>query len=69
VQVLEIALKICSVVHPPQSIHARRGILFEFEERLFEKIDADVVEERGEFFFIFGRGKWVEIAIHGSAVL
>ena len=47
-QILELALKVCLVVRPRQSIHARRGILLEFEERLFEQVDADVVEERGE---------------------
>jgi site-specific DNA recombinase len=48
VQVLELALKVCLVVLPCQPIHARRGILLEFVERLFEQVDADVVEERGE---------------------
>src|SRR5215211_588334 len=48
VQVLELALKVRLVVRPPQSIHARRGILLEFVERFFEQVDADVVEERGE---------------------
>jgi hypothetical protein len=48
VQVLELALEVCLVVRPRQSIHARRGILLEFVERLFEQVDADVVEERGE---------------------
>jgi hypothetical protein len=47
-QVLELALEACLVVRPRQSIHARRGVLLEFEERLFEQVDADVVEERGE---------------------
>src|SRR5215204_2557379 len=48
VQVLELALKVRLVVRPPQSIHARRGILLEFVERFFEQVEADVVEERGE---------------------
>jgi hypothetical protein len=48
VQVLELALEVCLVVRPCQSIHARRGVLLKFEERLFEKLDAEMVEERGE---------------------
>src|SRR5262245_31054700 len=47
-QVLELAPEICLVVLPRHSIHTRRGVAFKFEERLSEKIDADVVEERGE---------------------
>src|SRR6266571_3648267 len=36
VQVLELALEVCFVVRPRQSIHTRRCVLLEFEERLFE---------------------------------
>jgi hypothetical protein len=42
-QILEFTLEICLVVRPRQSIHTRRGVLFEFVERLFEQIVADVV--------------------------
>jgi hypothetical protein len=42
VQVLELALEVYFVVRPCQSIHARRGVFLEFEERLFEKVDADI---------------------------
>ena len=48
IQLLEPALEACLVVRPRQSIHARRGILLKLVERLFEQVDADVVEERGE---------------------
>jgi hypothetical protein len=47
-QILEIALKVCLVVLPRQPIHAGCSIRLEFEERFFEQIDVDVVEERGE---------------------
>src|SRR5215510_7705581 len=47
-QVLEIALKVCLVVVQRKPIYARRTIRLEFEERFFEHIDVDVVEERGE---------------------
>jgi hypothetical protein len=47
-QVLDIAFEVCLVVLPPQPIHPRGGILLEFEERLFEQLDTEVVEERGE---------------------
>jgi hypothetical protein len=33
-QILEIALKVCRIVLPPQPLHSRRRVLFEFEERL-----------------------------------
>src|SRR6266700_1301348 len=52
VQILELALAICLVLSPCQSIHAGCGILLEFEERLFEVVDADVVVERGEPFLL-----------------
>src|SRR5262249_21947111 len=47
-QVLELALEVCLVIRPRQSIHTRRCVLIEFVERLFKQVDADVVEERGE---------------------
>src|SRR6516162_5389936 len=47
-QVLELALEVCLVIRPRQSVHTRRCVLLEFVERLFEQVDADVVEERGE---------------------
>ena len=47
-QVLELALEVCLVIRPCQSIYARRCVLLEFVERLFEQVDADVVEERDE---------------------
>ncbi len=47
-QILEIAFKVCLIVLPPQPVHSRCRALFEIEERLFEVIRADVMEERGE---------------------
>src|SRR5215831_17601199 len=47
-QVLELAPEVCLVVLPRHTIYPRRGVSFEFEERLSEKINADVMEERGE---------------------
>src|SRR5262245_24962451 len=52
VQVLKSSSEVCLVVLPRQTIHTRRGVSFEFEERLSEKIDADVMEERGEFLLL-----------------
>jgi len=52
VQVLELALKLCLVVLPAQPIHAGCGIFFEFEERLFEQIDAEMMEERRELLLL-----------------
>ena len=47
-QFLKMALKVCLVVPPCQAVHSRCRVLLEFEERLFEVIGADVMEERGE---------------------
>jgi hypothetical protein len=47
-QVLEIALEVCLVVLPRQPIHAGCSIRLKFEERLFEQIGVDMMEERGE---------------------
>jgi hypothetical protein len=51
-QIPEIALKVCLVVPPSQPVHSRCRVLFEFEERLFEVIRADVVEQRGELLLL-----------------
>jgi hypothetical protein len=48
VQVPEVALEICFVVAPYQSIHSGCGVLLEFMERLLQPVDTDMVEERGE---------------------
>src|SRR5215211_4783085 len=47
-QVREIALKVCIVGFPRQSIHAGCGVLFELIKRVLKLFDAEVVEERGE---------------------
>ena len=52
VQVLEIMLKVCLVILPRQPIYAGCSIRLEFEERLFEQIDIDVVEECGELLLL-----------------
>src|SRR5258708_7171314 len=52
-QVLEIALKVLLVVPACQPIHPRCSILLlEFKECLFEVINTDVVEERGELLLL-----------------
>src|SRR6266699_5257303 len=52
VQVLKLALKVCLVLSPCQPVHTGCGVLLEFEDHLFEQIDADVVEELGEPFLL-----------------
>jgi hypothetical protein len=52
VQILELALEVCLVVLPGQTVHTRRSILLDLEERLPEQVDADMVEERGEPFLL-----------------
>ena len=52
VQIFEIALEVRLVVLPRQPIHTRCCVRLEFVERLFEQLDADVVEERDELFLL-----------------
>ena len=47
-QVLEPGLEVRLVVLPRHAIHARRGFALERVERRSERVDIDVVEERGE---------------------
>ena len=51
-QISEVAVKVCFVGPPRQSINAGGGIALEREERLTECIDVDVVEERGELLLL-----------------
>src|SRR5260370_7352403 len=51
-QVLEPMPEVCFVGFPRQSVYAGRSFLPQIEERLFEKINADVVQERGEPFLL-----------------
>jgi len=48
VQVLEIALEVCPVAAPGQTVHTRSGLLLQFEECHFKVLRTDVVEERCE---------------------
>ena len=47
-QIREPGLEVRLVVLPPHAIHARRGFAFERIKRQPERINVDVVEERGE---------------------
>src|SRR4029077_240887 len=49
---VEIALKVLLVAPTCQPIHPRCSILLEFKECLFEVINTDVVEERGELLLL-----------------
>jgi hypothetical protein len=48
VQIFEAVFEIRLVFCPSQLVHSGSGILLEFEERLPEQLDGDMVEERGE---------------------
>src|ERR1700704_1659325 len=48
----EIALKVLLVVPTCQPVHPRCRILLEFKECLFEVVNTDVVEERGELLLL-----------------
>src|SRR5215471_7198728 len=52
VQVLKLALEVCLVVRPRQSVHTRGGVLIKFVERLFQQVDADVVEKCSELLLL-----------------
>src|SRR5947207_1902948 len=51
-QIPEIALEVCLIGPPRQTIHSRCRILLEFEECLFEVRGADVMEERSELLLL-----------------
>jgi hypothetical protein len=51
-QVLEVALKVLLVIPTCQPVHPRCSILLEFKECLFEMVNTDVVEERGELLLL-----------------
>src|ERR1017187_6537065 len=51
-QVLKIALKVLLVVPTCQPINSRCSILLHFRECLFEVINTDVMEERGELLLL-----------------
>src|SRR5713101_8461056 len=51
-QVHKLALEVCLVVPPRQSIHTGCGILFKLVERRLKMRGADVVEERGELLLL-----------------
>jgi hypothetical protein len=51
-QVLEIALKVLLVIPTCQPVHSRCSILLESRECLFEVINTDVMEERGELLLL-----------------
>lgn len=52
VQGLEPTLKVRLVILPRHAIYARGGFAFERIERQSERIDVDMVEERGEPLFL-----------------
>jgi hypothetical protein len=51
-QIIELALKVCLVVLPCQPVYAGCSVSLEREERRPEKLDVDMVEERGEPLFL-----------------
>jgi hypothetical protein len=51
-QIHEPELEVCLIVLPRQSVYAGRGLPLQLEERPPEKVDIDVVKERGEPFLL-----------------
>src|SRR3974377_1309496 len=51
-QILEFALEVCLIDTPRQPVHTGCGIRLEFQERHFQLVNADVVEERGELLLL-----------------
>jgi hypothetical protein len=51
-QVLELAPEVLFVVPTCHPIEARRGVLLQFEKRLFQSIHGDMMQERGELLLL-----------------
>ena len=47
-QIYELGLEVRLIVLPCQTVYARRGVPLQLQEREPKKIDADMMEERGE---------------------
>ncbi len=52
VQVLEVALQTHLVVLPRQAVHPGRGTALERQERVPQKIDRHMVQQRGELLLL-----------------
>ena len=50
-QIFEPLFEMRLVFSPSQSVHSRSGILLEFEERLPEQLEVDMMEEAVNFSF------------------
>jgi hypothetical protein len=50
-QIHELELEVCLIILPV-SVYAGRGVPLQLEERQPEKVDIDVVKERGEPFLL-----------------
>ena len=51
-QISEVSVKVCRVVHPCQSINARCSLLLEIKEGPPQDVDADVMQERCQFLLL-----------------
>src|SRR5713101_7127711 len=52
VQVSEVSVKVCRVVHPCQSVNARCSPLLQIEEGPPQNVDADVMQERCQLLLL-----------------
>src|SRR6202022_914057 len=51
-QISEVSVKVCRVVHPCQSVNARCSLLLDIEEGPPQDVDADVMQERCQFLLL-----------------
>ena len=51
-QISEVSVKVCRVVHPCQSVDARCSLLLNIEEGPPQDVDADVMQERCQFLLL-----------------
>ncbi len=51
-QISEVSVKVCRVVHPCQSVNARCSLLLDIKEGPPQDVDADVMQERCQFLLL-----------------
>jgi hypothetical protein len=51
-QISEVSVKVCRVVHPCQSVNARCSLLLNIKEGPPQDVDADVMQERCQFLLL-----------------
>src|ERR1700680_3940800 len=63
-QISEVSVKVCRVVRPCQSVNARCSLLLDIKEGPPQDVDADVMQERCQFF---PSRSWLQLLVCGPA--